>query len=80
MRTKFSMNWDDLMFYLSTNVIRPFVFQDKYILKYGDNCDFNLNLYISSETLQKFKEFASLFKMNKYALDYMVDNTVRKNK
>jgi len=56
------------------------VFQDKYILKYGDNCDFNLNLYISSETLQKFKEFASLFKMNKYALDYMVDNTVRKNK
>jgi hypothetical protein len=80
MRTKFNMKWDDLIFYLSTNVPKPLVFEDNYILKYGNKCDFSLNLYISSETLQKFKEFASLFKMNKYALDYMIDVTIRKNK
>ena len=80
MRTKFDMKWDDLLFYLSTNVVKPLIFQDNYKSYYGTECDFALNLYISSETLQKFKEFASLFKMNKYALDYMVDNTIRKNK
>tara|TARA_B110000495_G_scaffold202146_1_gene221411 strand:+ start:2606 stop:2926 length:321 start_codon:yes stop_codon:yes gene_type:complete len=80
MRTKFSMTWDDLLFYLSTNVIKPLVFEDNYIIKYGNCCDFALNLYISSDTLHKFKEFASLFKMNKYALDYMVDYTIRINK
>ncbi len=80
MRTKFSMSWEDLIFYLSTNAIKPLIFQDDYILKYGDCCDFSLNLYISKETLQKFKEFASLFKMNKHALDYMVDYTIRSNK
>lgn len=80
MKTRFTMSWDNLIFYLSTNITKPLIFQDNYIVKYGNECDFALNLYVSCETLQKFKEFASLFKTNKHALDYMVDYTIRINK
>ena len=33
MRTRFSMTWDDLLFYLSTNVTKPLTFEDNYIIK-----------------------------------------------